>query len=101
MEFWVSKADYSRFYFLNRAIQIKTDVIPPNACLQYSITPVFHHSTAYEYGSANLLLPGLKDQVFSIRIKNMNYNFVIFLLNFHQICKIAILIFPPSDHSTY
>jgi len=43
------------FYFLNRAIQIKTDIIEPNACLHHSITPVFHYSTAYEYGTANLL----------------------------------------------
>jgi len=43
------------FYFLKRAIQIKADIIPPKACLQYSIIPLFHHSTAYEYDTANLL----------------------------------------------
>jgi len=59
---------WSDFVFLNPAVQIKTDIIPPNACLQYSITPVFHHSSAYENGSANLLYPFPKDQVFRVRL---------------------------------
>jgi len=46
------------FYFLIRAIHIKTDLIPPNAGFQYSITPVSHHSMAYVYGTANLLRRG-------------------------------------------
>jgi hypothetical protein len=40
------------FYFPNRTFQIKTDINPPT---QYSIIPVFHYSTVYEYGTANLL----------------------------------------------
>jgi hypothetical protein len=44
----------SDFYFQVRDVDIKTVLISPNASLQHSITPVFHYSTAFEYGTANL-----------------------------------------------
>jgi hypothetical protein len=54
MEFWLSKADYGLILFSEPCLSDKIDIIPPEACLQHSIAPLFHHSTAYEYSTANL-----------------------------------------------
>ena len=72
MEFWVSKADYGLILFSEpyHSDKNKYHSANPNIpSLQYSITPVFHHSTAYEYGIATLLFPGPKNQVFRTIIK--------------------------------
>jgi hypothetical protein len=53
MEIWVSKADQDLILFSEICHSEKNRISFRQP--QYSITPVFHHSTAYEYGKADLL----------------------------------------------
>jgi len=56
------------FYVPLSAIDIKTDLIPPNAGFQYFNTPLFHNPTAFIYGKADLLRPGSEDQAFNTAV---------------------------------
>ena len=76
MEWWkngiVNIADQKRmmvwFYFLFSAIFRKIDLIPQT---QYSNIPVFQYPMAFIYGKAYYLWPGPEDQIFNVRIKQL------------------------------